>query len=708
MKKLASNGKGFKQWLTLLWIPWVLTSGPVEKAFNALEIYDYFRAKKYFTKAIKRFPVLGNYGLSIIHYRTDNPFHNLDTAYVRAGMALNHLQESKSKALKKMEKYNVNLSAIQEHRRKVETQARSLCADNPTISKWNHYILFYTDDPQLNSAIRARDSLAFEIAGAIGTSESYSDFMSRYPASYLRELAKARYEKSIYTEQTRNGSVEELEGFIITHPSSPHIQDASRRLFQKYTADSEDYHVYHEFIKRFPRNPFVEMAWQRLYELYMAQNYNDKAVLEFDSLFPEFPFRNQLLVDYELAKEEFLPVLTGGKWGYINSNGLVRIEGKYDFAEYFYEGLAVVSKKGKMGYINKRGDEVVPIFFDEAENFHNNFGIVHEGGKTGAVNRNGNMIVPLKYDDMGDFSEDKAAVFIGDLCGYVSSAGDEIIPPRFNICGDFVSNSAICEWNDQYGLIDATGTALIPFEFDLMIDAGNELIEVKKDGLTTLYRRDGRRVLPLIYEEIGDFHEGKAVVILKGKAGYIREDGSLITGLNYDWWQGILSHGNFTEGYAVVMSNQKFGLIDTTGSWMIRPRYSELGIPGGGLISFKKNQKWGFLNPDGKEVIEPRFDQPSVFRDQLAIVLQLGKSGVVNKRGQWVIRPAFQRIEYVGQQLFLVWNQDLIELFDTGENRIIPAGFEKYQIYNKRYLKLTSGNSVTWFDIEQKRILFPN
>src|ERR1051326_3825384 len=56
-------------------------SNSLEKGFDALKIYNYFEAKKQFTNALRHHASGAEYGLSVIFYRNDNPFFNIDSAY---------------------------------------------------------------------------------------------------------------------------------------------------------------------------------------------------------------------------------------------------------------------------------------------------------------------------------------------------------------------------------------------------------------------------------------------------------------------------------------------------------------------------------------------------------------------------------------------------------------------------------------------------
>ncbi|MFO0433835.1 MAG: hypothetical protein ACK5ZT_01215, partial [Sphingobacteriaceae bacterium] len=54
-------------------------SSKIKTAYEALSIHDYFKAKKTFYTLNKKKPnAQACYGLSIIYYRNNNPFHNYD------------------------------------------------------------------------------------------------------------------------------------------------------------------------------------------------------------------------------------------------------------------------------------------------------------------------------------------------------------------------------------------------------------------------------------------------------------------------------------------------------------------------------------------------------------------------------------------------------------------------------------------------------
>ena len=85
------------------------------------------------------------------------------------------------------------------------------------------------------------------------------------------------------------------------------------------------------------------------------------------------------------------PVRTGdyqtGKWSYIDKTGKTVLPLKYDAANAFKDGIALVCIQGKYGFINKTGKLVIPAEYDYAYEFYNSeLAGVNKGGVKGGWN----------------------------------------------------------------------------------------------------------------------------------------------------------------------------------------------------------------------------------------------------------------------------------------------------------------------------------
>ena len=73
------------------------------------------------------------------------------------------------------------------------------------------------------------------------------------------------------------------------------------------------------------------------------------------------------------------------------------------------------------------------------------------------------------------------------------------------------------------------------------------------------------------YDKVGFFQEeGLARVELNGKYGFINEEGEEVIPLKYD------NAGNFSEGLAEVKLNGKWGLVNTKGEEVVPPEYTSI------------------------------------------------------------------------------------------------------------------------------------
>ena len=98
-----------------------------------------------------------------------------------------------------------------------------------------------------------------------------------------------------------------------------------------------------------------------------------------------------------------------------------------------------------------------------------------------------------------------------------------------------------------------------------------------------------------IFDWIGDFSEGYAVVELNNKFNFIDTQGKLFS--PNQWFDGF---GNFSDGYAPVKLNNKWNLIDTQGK-LVSPNqwFDYVGDFSDGYAPVKLNGKWYKIDTKG-------------------------------------------------------------------------------------------------------------
>lgn len=166
------------------------------------------------------------------------------------------------------------------------------------------------------------------------------------------------------------------------------------------------------------------------------------------------------------------------EFGFINKNGELVIDYKYDEVGRFNEGFAKFNKDNKFGYIDKNGNVKIPANFDIVRNFNEGcafVGLYDIDFKTfwALIDTNGNYITRHVFTRAYDFSEGMAAVRDTSLWGFINRSGEYVIKPRFFYADSFKDGIAWASDKNskEAGFIDINGNFKIKIpEFEKAIE----------------------------------------------------------------------------------------------------------------------------------------------------------------------------------------------------------------------------------------------
>lgn len=389
------------------------------------------------------------------------------------------------------------------------------------------------------------------------------------------------------------------------------------------------------------------------------------------------------------------------KYGLINKKGEYVVPPQFDRFDSFSEGLAVVERERKRGYVDQTGKIVIPLKFESVTgDFSEGLAIValNHDDKIGYIDKTGNYVISPQFDEAEDFVEGLAIVKIKDKYGYnkygyINKKGKYVIQPQFNYVTRFYQGLALVEirndktFINKYGLIDKTGKYRLKPSFDYIKDPDSydifALVAEFKEGLmrvgvvdescpksndTSDYvkkklgfiDRTGKIVIPLKFESVGDFYNGRAVALFRtgttakncedkgGKYGYIDPTGEVVIPPQFD------NASDFSEGLAAVTIGGKSGYIDVSGKFVIPfggSKFSE----GLAAVQPRDSKLVGYIDKTGKFVISPRFYSAYEFENGLADVVDMnGKEGLIDKTGKYVIEPTFDSVTTFSEGLAIV------------------------------------------------------
>ena len=229
-----------------------------------------------------------------------------------------------------------------------------------------------------------------------------------------------------------------------------------------------------------------------------------------------------------------IQIVVDKKWGYLNSEGKLAVELKYDKANSFDGGFATVKLGTDFFVINKTGTE---IKIADATVFHVK-GFV-EGlapfntadKKNGFINTKGEVVIPAKFLAVGYFVNGLAwARDLDKKIGYINTKGEWIIEPKFQSTKDFDKTSGLArvKINDKWAYTNKAGEITNVDDTEAWGDFNEGLAKGKKGGKTGYYDSKGAWVIEPKYEGGRDFKNGFAAIKLNGKWGFINNKGEIV------------------------------------------------------------------------------------------------------------------------------------------------------------------------------------
>ena len=349
----------------------------------------------------------------------------------------------------------------------------------------------------------------------------------------------------------------------------------------------------------------------------------------------------------QVFAQNLYPVLKKDKWGYMNNEGKMVIDFKYDLAQNFHSGYAsvalgnmpclidvkenrvidtgiyqfigtfsegmvpVMDYKSMRYYLNSKGKVVLTLpaeIYDSRSFFNgiarvgkkidihqNKFGydISNLGYKFAYIKKDGSYITEFIFDDGDDMENDIGRYMQGAKFGLFDSTGKIITPPNFSFISNFNEDLAVVNMNGTYGYINKKGEIIIAPKFT--------------------------------YAKA--FNEGLAAVEVTGKFGYINVTGELVIPAIYD------DIRPFAEGRAAVLFQNKWAFIDSKGAYIYQPYFEEAGYFNEGICPVKLKGKWGAIDKEGRILVPFEFQNIGIFEDGIAEVIYKSINLYIDKKG---------------------------------------------------------------------------
>lgn len=223
----------------------------------------------------------------------------------------------------------------------------------------------------------------------------------------------------------------------------------------------------------------------------------------------------------------------------INTQGEVVTDKNYKYIEEFKNGLALAYANG-YGYIDHNGNEIIECIYSDVKQGTALSVFLKNDEKWALFSSEGENLTGFIYEDAGEFENGLSSVSIMvdgvKNYGYVNDSGDVVIPFSYSTAQKFKYGKAIVSIGSKYGIIDVEGKVVIPFEYTgfntsyehNVIAAAND---VSKWGLISFSNKE---ITPFVYDYIFEFENGYAVVLENHKYGIIDTEGNIVVDVVHD------------------------------------------------------------------------------------------------------------------------------------------------------------------------------
>jgi hypothetical protein len=163
-----------------------------------------------------------------------------------------------------------------------------------------------------------------------------------------------------------------------------------------------------------------------------------------------------------------------------NYRGQVLLERTYDQVGQFINGLAPISIDGKWGYMDSTGLLFIPPRYDDAREYVNGYAGVQSNGFWGLIDQSGSSVLPCRFQNVGAYAENSIPVQTEGKWGYISLLGDTLIRFLFEDALPFRDGLAPVKLRGKWGLINSQGVLVQEPVYDKVEYAGPGLFRVMR------------------------------------------------------------------------------------------------------------------------------------------------------------------------------------------------------------------------------------
>ena len=313
----------------------------------------------------------------------------------------------------------------------------------------------------------------------------------------------------------------------------------------------------------------------------------------------------------------------------------------------------------------------------------------HENGKFGVINNEGQIVIEPAYDEIISIPDSSKAIFI---CVY--DVNDVEGTYKTKVINE--KNEEILSGYEKIEVIDN-------YDSKQNIWFEDNVLRVSKNSKYGLINFEGQELLPCEYDEITALKGVKGNLIVKkaGNVGLVNEKGQTIIATQYK--NIVTLKEGYKSEYIIINENNKYGLISTSGTVLIEPKYEEvkyLGSPT--LFAIKEADTWKTINVEDKSIIiDGGYEDIIEAKSENIIIKKDGKYGVISKANEEKIEPQYENLKYAFSIYYIAKKDGKYGIINSENQTVIP-----FEYQNMLYME--NGGFVQADKNDTETVIFDN
>ena len=281
----------------------------------------------------------------------------------------------------------------------------------------------------------------------------------------------------------------------------------------------------------------------------------------------------------------------------------------------------------------------------------------YKNGKWGVISQTGSEIIPFEYTEMIIIPDKTKDVFI--TLTDVNTETGTYKTKVFNKKGE--------EQFKDYELVEAIDN----YDENQTVWYESSALRVRKDGKYGLINLNGKEILECKYDNIYSIKGiSNSLLLISGeKQGLASDVGEIIVPADY---KEIRPAGKeYTDGYIVINSEGKYGLIDNNKEIILETVYDDIKpISGNNLYVVKEGDSFKIINQAKETIIDGGFDEVLQISGENIVVKRSLSVGVITTSNVEKIPFEYQDLKDIGNDHFIAKKEDKYGIID-GQNKTV-------------------------------------